>query len=52
MLLMTLDEMISNDFLLKYVKGNPSYLGRESDDRLKNLLESNVFSALAREVVC
>ena len=52
MLLMTFDEMMSNDFLLEYVKGNSSYLGRESDDRLKNVLESKIFSALAGEVVC
>ena len=52
MLLMTFDEMMLNDFLLEYVKGNSSYLGRESDDRLKNVLESKIFSALAGEVVC
>ena len=46
MLLMTFDEMMSNDYLLEYVKGNPSYLGREYDDRLKNVLESKISSAL------
>ena len=51
MLLMTFDETMSNDFLLEYVKGNPSYLGREYDDRLKNVLESKISSALAGEVV-
>ena len=52
MLLMTFDETMSNDFLLEYVQGNPSYLGRDSDDRLKNVLESKILSALAGEVVC
>ena len=32
-LLMTFDKSMSNDFLLEYVQGNPSYLGRVSDGR-------------------
>ena len=48
MLLMTFDETMSNDFLLEYVKGNPSYLRRESDDRLKMSWNQN-FSAPWRE---
>ena len=48
MLLMTFDEMMSNDFLLEYVKGNSSYLGRESDDRLK-MSWNQKFSAPWRE---
>ena len=48
MLLMTFDETMSNDFLLEYVKGNPSYLGRESDDRLKMFCNQK-FSAPWRE---
>ena len=37
MLLITFDKTMSNDFLLEYVKGNPSYLGRVSDGRLRTL---------------
>ena len=37
MLLITFDKTMSNDFLLEYVKGNPSYLDRVSDGRLRTL---------------
>ena len=37
MLLMKFDKTMSNDFLLKCVKRNPSYLGRVSDGRLRAL---------------